>query len=575
MKYGLPELQIYPLNDWISVQSSIWNMRYCPFNMRTKLASNINAVLNEKGYEVECPREFKSYIDHTRVSNYVDTTDKLLILAENVDRYIKNLKISIPIKFTNIVKDISFQNYQNRMNIVFDFLKSNELLYKIEKAYRTKRDIEISSLSESLVSFCNSFEMVYELIHCAVMKQEYQSNINITFAKDIMQNYIDILIKKTGNKHNFLQYTDRAIECCHTLGSIELIAMIYHAISIEWVESGYSLINGFYEVADCDKEPRLNLSEWNEIIFSPKETEKLLNTNINKNYNAIKSLSLGSSRPIIKSFNDIMVREKLYKFESIYNMLTTDHIRSFIPLFTFDLNQKHLLILSESNAFEELYQWFMCCDNCYVGKRGTEYFILGYSKDNLNKIIAIPLENNNLLRFKKTGLKIKTFNFDIKTSVSESMTMTDNNVESITEGIEIGADGEVTFTFSPKKTFMDQYAENHRILVENNKAENYDAMKTNLAFLFAMISVIERDYIYGNKKVSKKKLEDAKKARTFAYNDFNTYIKVIQKNDRDFDFTKYYHEQGYDKMTFKVTPDTVKGIQKLFQQILLGNFLKV
>ena len=148
------------------------------------------------------------------------------------------------------------------------------------------------------------------------------------------------------------------------------------------------------------------------------------------------------------------------------------------------------------------------------------------------------------------------------------MGKTDETQESITEGIDIDKNGVVTFSFSKKKSFMDQYGEVHRMLVADNETGNYEGMKISLAYLFSMISVIERDYIYSDKKIKSSKLEDAKKARMFAYNDFKTYNTILVRNEHTFNFTQYYHDEGYDKMIFKVTPDTLLGIKKLFNTIM-------
>jgi hypothetical protein len=143
--------------------------------------------------------------------------------------------------------------------------------------------------------------------------------------------------------------------------------------------------------------------------------------------------------------------------------------------------------------------------------------------------------------------------------------------QTLTEGVSIDQQGNIKFEIKPKKSYMDEYAENHKLLVENSKNKNYEGMKKNLAFLFALINSIERDVMYvEDKKIPDNKKKDAQKARTFAINDFKTYLKEVQKAESGFDFTKYYDESGYDKLIVNIPNESILGIKKLFRSIMLA-----
>ena len=110
---------------------------------------------------------------------------------------------------------------------------------------------------------------------------------------------------------------------------------------------------------------------------------------------------------------------------------------------------------------------------------------------------------------------------------------------------------------------MDEYAEAHRILVENYKNKNYEALKQNIAFMFLLISVIERDPKY------KTRDKEIVKARAFAINDFKTYLSYIQKEQPDFNFEKYYKESEFDKYIINIPKETIIGIKSLLKSILM------
>lgn len=93
---------------------------------------------------------------------------------------------------------------------------------------------------------------------------------------------------------------------------------------------------------------------------------------------------------------------------------------------------------------------------------------------------------------------------------------------------------------------MDEYSENHKILIQNFKSKNYLGMKTNLAFLFELINTTER-LLYSKKGINPDVKRDAEKARMFAINDFKTYLKEVQKVEPDFNFTEYYEKATMEK----------------------------
>jgi len=148
--------------------------------------------------------------------------------------------------------------------------------------------------------------------------------------------------------------------------------------------------------------------------------------------------------------------------------------------------------------------------------------------------------------------------------------MVDLKEKSLTEGLTINPDGSVRFTLKPNKSYIDEYSEVHKLIVENFNNRNYEAVKDNLCFLFTLIATIEREVLYSKKKINEDVRKDALDARALAINDFKTYLKKLQKVDRNFDFTSYYERSNHGKLVVNITPDTIKGIKKLFNIILLG-----
>lgn len=136
------------------------------------------------------------------------------------------------------------------------------------------------------------------------------------------------------------------------------------------------------------------------------------------------------------------------------------------------------------------------------------------------------------------------------------------NREIVEEDMIIDGDS-IIFAINPRKSFMDQYDEIHKVLHADYKNNNIDGMKHNLGLMFSLILFIERSKKYKNRD------KEAVKARAFAINDFKTYLKIVQKEDKNFDFMSFYEENHYGKTIININSETIKALKQLFKSIIL------
>ena len=192
-------------------------------------------------------------------------------------------------------------------------------------------------------------------------------------------------------------------------------------------------------------------------------------------------------------------------------------------------------------------------------------------KDSLYTILYITsLDSMVKVHLYPLNPDMKPFSITIKPIEGREL-YTDLSKVPCTEGIHITKDGSVSWDISHSKNYMDKYSECHKMLVANDKVGNTESMKQNLAFMFSLITVIENKYMYDYKMdKNSNEYKDAIKARAFAMNDFKTYYKKLNQKEKNFDFSKYYTENGYDKSIYTLTTDTIKGIKKLLRTILIG-----
>ena len=97
------------------------------------------------------------------------------------------------------------------------------------------------------------------------------------------------------------------------------------------------------------------------------------------------------------------------------------------------------------------------------------------------------------------------------------------------------------------------------------KTENVDPMKYELAKLFYINNRIESDIYSENKTVPRKKLVDI---RSRVLNDFNKYMQVVMKKDKQFNFANYYKKSPFSDESITIKAPTLKYSLEYFKQLL-------
>lgn len=114
-----------------------------------------------------------------------------------------------------------------------------------------------------------------------------------------------------------------------------------------------------------------------------------------------------------------------------------------------------------------------------------------------------------------------------------------------------------------KKDLEAEYQEAHKLLTVYDES-NLQGIKHELARLFYVISIIDRRVGKINDR-SSVEYKDLIKLKARAMNDFTKYMKIVNKEEKNFDFHEYLkHTEYYDK-TMIIGNDTLK---------YSGNFIK-
>jgi len=130
--------------------------------------------------------------------------------------------------------------------------------------------------------------------------------------------------------------------------------------------------------------------------------------------------------------------------------------------------------------------------------------------------------------------------------------------------IEFNDDGDVLLT-NPFPDFDAEYFNSHKLLMNYDRTNNLEGMKYELARLYYMNYVLERK-LYHNKMLPNK--EKNIKTRARILNDFNKYIKVVSRKDRNFNFAEYYEKSPFYAHTIEVKGSTIGQIKDIIKYIL-------
>jgi hypothetical protein len=608
--FGLPDERKYPLNDEEHVRKAIQFFKYCPLNKKAVLALNINKRAKQLNmtFHIQKGSPFYNYADKSIVKESTN------IITESVDIDLILPPTKFPKDHENIkivLKNIQNFNVGNEDELVD--LEKSVLIEKIPYlANIYKKGIKLKSHQINIVSIVNEImkEKYDEFYNFFFYQNECIDDKNYKLKYKIMNDLAfvlkDELLKETDNTDKYLGYIKKwaLFYPCNTyymqrcLEEIDFQAFIilntqtmenlnYDLIKKKQqkIENAITYVKESTKTENIENKPLdpIEINMLNKDI-SYNSTEDYLATVNNELKNQINIILMtnnnGWNYDLNFSFDNkpFYLKEVPRENRDIFDIIDylTGSIRpnnlSFYKSdLTTQLDNVDLMKVSKIKNIKNIYMSKdINSDTIYFGLN-TDYLCLICKSLCDPYIYLIKLFDKESLKV-ESNLVSHTYGCLTNLPIQKVIFNSKENNECLTEGINVDKDGNIKFIFSPKKTFMDEYSENHKLLIENFKNKNYDGMKTNLAFLFTLINSIERQWSSG--KIDKKKnhewYEKATKARMFSINDFKTYLKEVQKNEPTFDFSKYYYDGGFDKYIIDVPHETILGIKKILKTIILA-----
>ena len=339
----------------------------------------------------------------------------------------------------------------------------------------------------------------------------------------------------------------------------------------EYLKS-WSLNSGIYIILPCDTEEELE-KQWHDvqsmdislIRISDMRLMEVFGCNNETMYNFLKSVFTSNGFddyyyfPIVES-----AMEDVQPIRNLPNM-----IPFFIPHEIEVFKRNSTFGDMPSKWKDKADEWLRDYKKIYEGKSydkkvildwmsNVRYLSLEYSRTQSDELKQALLEFgwNPYMEFNSVNMT-KAYN---RANTIYHRSMTSKLLQEKSIGFEFDARGNLFVkNFLKNKSYQSIYMESHRLLMEYDRAKNIEGMKYELAKMYYLNLKISEDLI---KQDRTKKDKELVKIRARVLNDFHKYLKVVLKNDKQFNFSNYYQRSEFCDDSFVITAPTLKHAGK-------------
>jgi hypothetical protein len=339
----------------------------------------------------------------------------------------------------------------------------------------------------------------------------------------------------------------------------------------EYLKS-WSLNSGIFIVLPCDTEEELE-KQWHDvqsmdislIRISDMRLMEVFGCNNETMYNFLKSVFTSNG------FDDYyyfpIVESAMEDVQPIKNLPNT--IPFYIPHEIEVFKRNSTFGDMPSKWKDKADEWLRNYKEIYEGKSydkktildwmsNVRYLSLEYARTQSDELKQALLEFgwNPYMEFNSVNMT-KAYN---RANTIYHRSMTSKLLQEKSIGFEFDARGNLFVkNFLKNKSYQSVYMESHRLLMEYDRAKNIEGMKYELAKMYYLNLKISEDLI---KQDRTKKDKELVKIRARVLNDFHKYLKVVLKNDKQFNFSNYYQRSEFCDDSFVITAPTLKHAGK-------------
>ena len=339
----------------------------------------------------------------------------------------------------------------------------------------------------------------------------------------------------------------------------------------EYLKS-WSLNSGIFIVLPCDTEEELE-KQWHDvqsmdislIRISDMRLMEVFGCNNETMYNFLKSVFTSNG------FDDYyyfpIVESAMEDVQPIRNLPNT--IPFYIPHEIEVFKRNSTFGDMPSKWKDKADEWLRDYKKIYEGKSydkkvildwisNVRYLSLEYARTQSDELKQALLEFgwNPYMEFNSANM-VRAYN---RANTIYHRRITSKLLQEKSIGFEFDARGNLFVkNFLKNKSYQSVYMESHRLLMEYDRAKNIEGMKYELAKMYYLNLKISEDLI---KQDRTKKDKELVKIRARVLNDFHKYLKVVLKNDKQFNFSNYYQRSEFCDDSFVITAPTLKHAGK-------------
>lgn len=339
----------------------------------------------------------------------------------------------------------------------------------------------------------------------------------------------------------------------------------------EYLKS-WSLNSGIFIVLPCDTEEELE-KQWHDvqsmdislIRISDMRLMEVFGCNNETMYNFLKSVFTSNG------FDDYyyfpIVESAMEDIQPIRNLPNT--IPFYIPHEIEVFKRNSTFGDMPSKWKDKADEWLRNYKEIYNGRSydkktildwmsNVRYLSLEYARTQSDELKQALLEFgwNPYMEFNSVNMT-KAYN---RANTIYHKSMTSKLLQEKSIGFEFDARGNLFVkNFLKNKSYQSVYMESHRLLMEYDRAKNIEGMKYELAKMYYLNLKISEDLI---KQDRTKKDKELVKIRARVLNDFHKYLKIVLKNDKQFNFSNYYQRSEFCDDSFVITAPTLKHAGK-------------
>ena len=621
-EFGLPDERKFPLTDKTHVQKAIQFFKYCPPDKKKQLASAINRKAKSLGMKINAKGEFAKYI-----SKDVATNETMYSIMDASNIGTMSPIVGGTATLTKTVGPKVLLDAEDKT--VMDALTGKLFNIDIEEHDEGFPTIEVQIISEDPTHYTTRTPYFGASYTLDQSRKQVTSDVVADFAKKIIYHneFVDAMQYMTSEFDDRERVRNLRKEIINTVmhsavtvnDKVPLLANLikqavhndeakYHIATIYMMDKELAAKVVKKYLTDERNESGFayirSLNKWEDITRLPHAVDRLFNLHEAKMEEGCPPFIVQDLHNIARLYEDyIDIEDAAIEYGRSKGLREATMIKDNIILQQLHMMKKHL------TKYE--LDWYLCIReefnnptyakhfpymNIFAGFQGTRgiYRLIPMIKDT-NQLVyirycighfeddhSVKLHLDDLLittRMKREDIGKHILFVELNPPIHHSVTTESrvfskfsNRILDALKGIRVSKEGDIKLNLQNKLTF-EHYEEIHAIIKENEKQKNYEAMKENLAYIFALIGTIEK--IYMNEHGKKYMPDDSEyqemiRLRALLISDFKVYLRVVMKHDRKFDFLKYYNESEVNRSVFVVHGKDVQYMARLLRTIMIN-----